>query len=146
MLKRVSLYLFATFVFSLQGALLASALYSALLALLILTVPAFGRDGGIAATVFYVFGASFLSAVIAFLASIAAKKAFGLHRPGSEPYYFVGIAALLANGIAASLVGIGLSPLHALIYLASILSVWIGARVYRGTWRKLDDLSAQPRL
>jgi hypothetical protein len=140
MFLRTSRYLFAILIFSIQGALLASILYALLLVVLMFAIPAFAREAGIIGTTFHVFGAAFVSGAVAFFASIVSRRVLGWDFKKAEPYLFVALAALLANSVAAKLVGIGIGPLHAVIYLASIAAIFFGARIYRNTWRKLNEL------
>jgi hypothetical protein len=141
--KRLSLYSFATLVFALQGAIIATTLYAGMLMLLShLPQNEYMESGFIFGTSAYVLFSSLFCAGLAFLISIIVRRLMGFAPSTHDGYWFCGLAVFLANAVAAAFAGIALSWLHGAIYATSLLSFWIGAKIYNANWRKIEAVES----
>lgn len=84
----------------------------------------------------------FLCSFIAFLFSIFLRDRVKRVYPRSEPYVFLGLGALIANAAGIIIFKGQFTVFHVFIGLASLMTVFVGAKFYGWTWRKIDQLSS----
>jgi hypothetical protein len=79
----------------------------------------------------------FVSCLIAFVTSIFTRQHFNTPSSWTEAFVYTGLAAFIAN-LAGVLIFKGhYTTFHLFISLASIVTLFAGAWVYRFTWRKI---------
>lgn len=143
MFLRINQYIFAVFIFSLLGSLMAAVAFALLLSLAILTHLVQGDDISMVFVMSsYVLTVCFVCNAFAFFFSILWKKVFHFWLPKKENYVFVVTAAFLANLVGVFV--LGAIAVYPVVLVATFIAVYFEARLYTNTWRKLAAIKSSP--
>lgn len=142
MLLRLNQYFFGIIVFSLQTAFIATLAYSLVLFVFLTGGQIEKHDpwGLLVGTSGLVFAASLPSCALAFLLSICFKRKLARFTIRHESTFILILAAIPAIISSIVLLHSAFSLLNVVVYIASVLSVYIGSFVYRSTWNTLNRI------
>lgn len=145
MFLRLNQYFFGIILFSLQIACIATLAHSLVL-FVFLSAERIDRGEPwklVMITSGFVFASSLPSSILAFFLSICFKRKLARFTIGHESILILTLAAIPAIISSIVILRSAFTMFNVVVYIASVLSIYLGSFVYRSTWNSLNRIRDQ---